>query len=112
MQIVSLIFSLIVVFVIFEMLRKRKIKEEYSILWFFIGGLFLIISLFPQSIDYLGNLLGISYSPTIILLIFIAFIFLVLIHFSVVISRIQNQNKDLIQEIGLLKKELDDCKTS
>lgn len=112
MQIISLIFSLVVIFTIFEMVRKRKIKEEYSILWFFIGGFFLIISLFPQLIDYLGALFGISYAPTVILLIFIAFIFLVLIHFSVVISRLQNQNKDLIQEIGLLKKELDDCKTS
>ena len=112
MQIISLVFSVFILYIIFEMVRKKKIKEEYSILWFGIGFIFLLISAFPGVIDKLGNLFGIAYAPTLILLLLIAFILVVLIHFSVVLSKLSEKNKDLIQEVGLLKHELDSFKNS
>jgi len=110
MQIVSLLFSGFILYFIFEMVRKKKIKEEYSIVWFIMGFVFLFISIFPTVIDKLGKIFGIAYAPTLILLFLIAFILTVLIHFSVVLSRLSEKNKDLIQEIGLLKYELDETK--
>ena len=112
MQIISLIFSGFILYIIFEMVKKKKIKEEYSILWFIMGLIFLFISAFPNIIDKLGSLFGIAYAPTLILLLLIAFILAVLIHFSVVLSRLSEKNKDLIQEVGLLKHELDSFKNS
>ncbi|VAY87971.1 hypothetical protein MNB_ARC-1_1243 [hydrothermal vent metagenome] len=92
------------------MVKNRKIKEEYSILWFFMGFGFLALSMFPNTIDILGNIFSISYAPTLILLFLFAFVLLVLIHFSIVLSKLSEQNKDLIQEVGLLKHELDNFK--
>ncbi len=112
MQIISLLFSGLILYIIFEMVRKKKIKEEYSILWFIMGLIFLFISAFPSIIDKLGNLFGIVYAPTLIILLLIAFILTVLIHFSVVLSKLSEKNKELIQEIGLLKYELDSFKNS
>lgn len=112
MQIISLIFSGFILYIIFEMVKKKKIKEEYSILWFIMGLIFLFVSVFPSIIDKLGSLFGIAYAPTLILLLLIAFILAVLIHFSVVLSRLSEKNKDLIQEVGLLKHELDSFKNS
>lgn len=112
MQIISLLFSGFILYSIFEMVRKKKIKEEYSILWFFMGLVFLFLSIFPNVIDMLGNLFGIAYAPTLILLLLFTFVLSVLIHFSVVLSKLSEKNKDLIQEVGLLKHELDDFKNT
>ena len=109
-QIISLLFSGLILYTIFEMVRKKKIKEEYSILWFIMGLTFLFLSLVPTTIDTLGNLFGIAYAPTLILLLLFAFVLSVLIHFSVVLSKLSEKNKDLIQEVGLLKYELDNIK--
>lgn len=112
MQLASLLFSSFIIYTIFEMVRKKRIAEEYSILWFFMGFIFLVISIFPNSIDLLGTFFGISYAPTLILLLLFVFVLSVLIHFSVVLSTLSEKNKDLIQEVGLLKHELDDLKNT
>ena len=110
MQIISLLFSGFIIYTIFEMVRKKKISEEYSILWFLMGIAFLLVSLLPQVIDILGRIFDISYAPTLILLILIGFILAVLIHFSIALSKLSEKNKNLIQEVGLLKYELEHLK--
>lgn len=105
-QILSFLFSGFILYTIFEMVKKKKIKEEYSILWFFMGFIFLIVSIYPNIIDILGNLLGILYAPTLIFLFLFAFILSILIHFSIVLSKLSEKNKTLIQEIGILKHEV------
>lgn len=100
-QFFSIVFSLVVFSAIFWLVKRRKVKEEYSILWFATALVFLYMSLDRYAVDRLGNLFGIAYKPTIILLIIAGFITLVLVHITVVITRLADQNKELIQELGL-----------
>ncbi len=109
-QLLSVSFSLFIFILIFEMVRKKRIKEEYSLLWFFMGSVFFLLSLFPSTIDFLGKLFGIHYAPTLILLIIIGFLIMLMIHFSIVISKLSNVNKELLQEMGLLKNEIETLK--
>ena len=81
--------------------QHRKVKEEYSILWFATALVFLYMSLDRYAVDRLGSLFGIAYKPTIILLLIAGFITLVLVHITVVITRLTDQNKEMIQELGL-----------
>jgi hypothetical protein len=100
-QFISIIFSLAVFSAIFWLVKRRKVKEEYSILWFVTALVFLYLSLDRYAVDRLGNLFGIAYKPTVILLIIAGFMTLVLVHITVVITRLADQNKELIQELGL-----------
>jgi hypothetical protein len=100
-QFFSIIFSVIVFAAIFWLVKRRKVKEEYSILWFATALVFLYMSLDRYAVDRLGDLFGIAYKPTILLLIISGFITLVLVHITVVITRLTDQNKELIQELGL-----------
>jgi hypothetical protein len=100
-QFISILFSLSVFISIFLLVKHRKVKEEYSILWFATALVFLYMSLDRYAVDRLGNLFGIAYKPTIILLIIAGFITLVLVHITVVITRLTDQNKEVIQELGL-----------
>ncbi|MFO7766097.1 MAG: DUF2304 family protein [Pelovirga sp.] len=100
-QFFSILFSLFIFFFIFSLVKNRRVKEEYSILWFTMSFFLLYLSLDRYAIDRLGSLFGIAYPPSILTLMTTGFTFLLLIHITVVVTRLSDQNKELIQEMGL-----------
>jgi hypothetical protein len=100
-QFFSILFSLFIFFFIFSLVKKRRIKEEYSLLWFTMSLFLIYMSLDRFAIDRLGKLVGVAYPPSVLMLMTTGFTFLMLIHISVVISRLSEQSNDLIQEMGL-----------
>jgi len=102
--------SFAMIFFILELIRKKKLKEEYSLLWLFFGGLFLFFSLWRKSLDYLAQFIGIEYPPAAIFLVLFAAMFSILIHYSTVISKMSDNIKNLVQELGLLELELKNIK--
>lgn len=100
-QFFSIIFSLFIFFFIFSLVKNRRVKEEYSILWFAMSFFLLYLSLDRYAIDRLGSLFGIAYPPSVLTLMTTGFTFLLLIHMTVVVTRLSDQNKELIQEMGL-----------
>ena len=102
-QVFSILFSLFIFFFIFTLVKNRRIREEYSLLWFAMSGCFLYLSLDRYAIDRLGDLFGVAYKPIVFTLLTTGFIFLLLIHLTAVITRLSEQNKELIQEMGLLQ---------
>jgi hypothetical protein len=100
-QIFSIAFSLAIFFFIFSLVKNKRIKEEYSILWFAMSLVFFYLSVDRFAIDRLGSLFGIDYKPSILILLTTGFIFLVMIHITVVITRLSEESKELIQELGL-----------
>jgi hypothetical protein len=89
---------------ILEMVRRRKLQEEYSILWLFGSALILVLSLKKDWLDSLAQAVGIAYAPSFLFLVGILFILLILIHFSIAISRLHQMNKKMAQEIALMKE--------
>jgi hypothetical protein len=89
---------------ILEMVRRRKLREEYSILWLFGSALILVLSLKQDWLDRLAHMVGIAYPPSFLFLVGILFILLILIHFSIAISKLYQMNKKMAQEIALLKE--------
>ena len=100
-QFFSIIFSLSIFCFIFGLVKNRRIKEEYSILWFAMSFFLLYMSFDRRAIDRLGSLFGIAYPPSVLTLMTTGFTFLLLIHLTVVMTRLFEQNKELIQEMGL-----------
>jgi len=88
---------------ILEMVRRRKLREEYSILWLFGSAMILVLSLKKDWLDSLAHSVGIVYPPSFLFLVGILFILLILIHFSIAISKLHQMNKKMAQELGLLK---------
>ena len=92
------------------LIRNKRIKEEFAILWLFFGGVFLFLSVWRGSIEVIVRILGIAYAPAAIFLILIIAIISILIHLSLITSRLTDQAKVMIQELGLLKMEMDTMK--
>lgn len=111
-QYVAIFGSIVLLLFIFELIRKKKLKEKYSLLWFFVALLFLVFSLWREGLEEISRLLGIQYPPATLFLIFLLGYLLIMVHYSIVISKISDMVKDLTQEVGILKQELSKLKGS
>lgn len=105
-QILSIIGSIFIIVFLAELVRSRRLKENYSLLWFGIAFVFLFFSLWRDSLEYVAALLGIGYAPAALFLVLIIGLYLVSLHFSVVISRLSEKTKNLNQEIGMLNLKI------
>ena len=101
----SMLVSLVVLLVIFELVRQRKLKEEFSVLWLFIGIGILFFANGYDSILQITYLIGAKTSTTIVFIFAILILFAMNLHFSIRISQMSNHIKNLTQEIALLKVE-------
>lgn len=109
-QYVSILGSLVFIGLIVMLIRNKKIKEEFAILWLFFGLVFLFLSVWRGSLEIIARILGIAYAPAAIFLILIIAIISILIHLSLITSRLTDQARIMTQELGLLKMEMDAMK--
>ena len=104
-QIISIIGSSLFLILIIELIRRKLLKEAYAIIWLIFGCLFLFFSCWRKALDYIAEAIDIVYAPAMLFLLLIIAITLVLIQFSVVISRQNDQIRTLTQDIALLKQQ-------
>ena len=90
---------------ILEMVRRRRLREEYSILWLFGSVVILVLSIKQDWLVGIAHAVGIAYPPSFLFLVGILFIIMILIHFSITISKLHQMNKRIAQEMALLKAD-------
>ncbi len=105
-QLVAIAVSLLLFLLIMYLIRSQRLKEEYSLLWIFFSLIFILFSFWRSGLDYISELIGVAYPPAALFMILLMAIFLILIEFSIIISKLADKNKSLAQEIGLLKQRL------
>ena len=110
LQSIAIIASILFLLLILFLIQRKRIKEEYSLLWIFFAIVFIVFSFWRGGLDFIAQLLGIAYPPAALFLILLMAVFLILIEFSIIISKLSDKNKTLAQEIGILKQELEKLK--
>jgi len=105
-QILAILGSGSVLVVVIELIRRGRLKEKYSLLWLFAGGILLIFSLSRDLLEYVSHLIGVHYPPSFLFLLAFLFLLLITLHFSVVLSGLSDKNKQLAQEVALLRQEM------
>ena len=104
--------SVTLLLLVFELIRRGRLKERYALLWLFSGVTLLLLSLYRGLLEFLARLVGIYYPPSLLFLIAFIFLLLITLHFSSVISGLAEKNKKLAQEVGLLRQAMDELKGS
>jgi len=107
-QIVSIIVTGGMFAVIFELLRRKRLMERYALLWLFASAVLLALAVWKGLLTTIAHAIGIYYPPSALFVIAFGFILVMLLHFSLVISRLADQNKILAQRLGLLQQRLDE----
>ena len=98
--------AIILLLVIFELIRSRRLQERYALLWLLTGIVILILSAWRGALSRLADLVGIAYPPSALFILAAFFILLVLLHYSTVISRLSEQNTILAQRLAILENRL------
>jgi hypothetical protein len=94
--------------VIFELVRRKRLMERYAILWLVAGGIVLVLGLWQGLLTTLSHAVGIYYPPSALFAVAFVFVLVLLVHFSMTISRLSDQSKVLAQRLALLQRRVDD----
>jgi hypothetical protein len=105
-QLISLLGATLFMIMIFRLIVRGRLREEYSIVWIICTIILIVFSIWRKGLEHISLLLGVYYPPSLIFLAAIFAIIVFLVHLSVVNSKLQNQIKDLTQEMAYLKQEM------
>ena len=105
-QVVAIVGSIFLLVVIMYLIRRERLKEGYSILWLLVGIAMIVFSVFAGLLDQLAHLLGIAYAPAVLFLILVAGLFVLALHFSLLLSRYDKRIRRLAQEHAILKQQI------
>lgn len=105
-QAVALGVSMTLLVVVLELVRRRKLNEEYSFLWILSSLGLLIVAVKRDTLHTAARWLGVYYPPALLLLLLILIVFVASLCFSVVVSRQRKQIERLIEDTAILSAEV------
>ena len=104
-SIVASIASLLLLLIVFELIRSRRLRERYAILWLVTGFVLLVLSAWRGGLNTIAGWFGVTgYPPAVLFAVATLFILAVLLHYSTVISKLADQNVILAQRLALLEQ--------
>lgn len=99
--------SFTLVLVVLELIRSRRLRERYALLWLATGLVLTGLSAWRHGLNTIARWFGVrSYPPAVLFAVGLLFILAVLLHYSTVISRLSDQSVVLAQRVALLEEEL------
>jgi hypothetical protein len=112
-SIAGAIASLALIGLILELIRSRRLRERYALLWLLTGLVLLVFSVWRGGLNTIAGWAGVTgYPPAVLFALGLLFVIVVLLHYSTVISKLTDQNTILAQRLALLESELVERATS
>jgi hypothetical protein len=103
---VALIGALVVLVVVLELVRRRRLQERYSMLWIATALVLFVLAIWRSALQEISDAVGIRYPPTTLFIAAGGFFLLMLLHYATVLSRLTDQNTRLAQQLALLEERL------
>jgi cell division protein FtsW (lipid II flippase) len=101
--------SILLLLVVFELIRSRRLRERYALLWVMTGIVLLVLSAWRGGLNTIAGWVGVqTYPPAVLFAVSLLFVLAVLLHYSTVISKVTDQNVILAQRVALLELELNE----
>ena len=105
-QAVAVVSSLVLLGAVIHLIRRGSLKAGYSIIWFVVGLVLVGLSVVTRLLDGFAQLVGIDYSPAALVLVIGGGLFLLALHYSVMVTKHDRRIRELAQEHALLRAEL------
>ena len=106
-SIAATVVSLLLLLGVFELIRSRRLRERYALLWLATGVVLVVLSAWRGGLNTIAGWFGVrGYPPAVLFAVGLLFVILVLLHYSTVISRLSDQSTILAQRIALLEAKL------
>src|SRR3954469_11491081 len=104
LQIVAVISTGLLLLAVLELVRRRRMLERYAIVWLGSALALLALSAWSGLLTTVASAIGIHYPPSALFVIAFGFILVLLLHFSIAVSRLADQSKVLAQRVALLEE--------
>lgn len=108
-SVVASLIALVLLVIILELIRSRRLQERYAVLWLITAVTMLVLAIWRDGLAQIADLVGIAYPPSALFVLVSLFILAVLLHYSTVISRLSDQNRILAQRLALLECDLEEA---
>ncbi|MBU1205380.1 MAG: DUF2304 domain-containing protein [Proteobacteria bacterium] len=106
-KIFAIVASILIMMIVVELVRRRRLREEYSWLWLLTGAVIILLVVWYDLLVFITHLIG-AIAPTTTLFIFgLLFLMLISLHYSMQISKLSHQIKEMAQQLTLLKGQVD-----
>ena len=102
LRVIGIVGSLALLLLILELVRRRQLKEEYTVLWVLTGVVLLVLAAWEGLLRMVAEAIGASSEASMLYFFGILFVMLLLLHFSVRVSRLERRVTSMVQEIALL----------
>jgi hypothetical protein len=96
------------ILLILELVRRKRLMERYALLWLFSAAVLLVLAAWKGLLTTIAFSVGIHYPPSLLFAAAFGAELLLLLHFSLAVSSLTDQNKILAQRVGLLQRRLDE----
>lgn len=111
-RVISLALSFSIFLFVVWLIRERRLREKYALLWLFTSLSIILLTISRRALEITALAIGINYPPALLFLVGVLFLIMVNIGHSVSLSRLSETNRNMAQEIALLKKEMEEVKKS
>jgi len=110
LRIVLIIGSVLFFAFIVNMVRTKKLELKYALIWLLTSFSFVVMSVFPQTVFFVAEILAVEVPANALFLCIIFLLLLMVFALTVAVSRQAGRIKRLVQEMGMLKSEINDKK--
>jgi hypothetical protein len=107
-SIAAAIASLVLLIAVLELVRRRRLREKYALLWILTAIVLLVLSVWRGAVTSIATTLGVSYGPTVLFAVGALFVLVVLLHYSTVISALTDRTVVLAQKVASLEQRIDE----
>ncbi|MHA7285123.1 DUF2304 domain-containing protein [Arthrobacter sp. MDT3-44] len=105
--IAAFVLAIIIVAVVLDLLRRKKIREKYAALWLIVGAATVVLGAFPQLLAIAAETVGVEIPSNLLFALGILFVLGVLLHLSVEISSVEDETRALAEEVAILRAQLE-----
>jgi hypothetical protein len=100
--------TLALLLLVFELVRRKRLSERYAILWLLAAATLFVLAVWKGLLTSLSHDVGIYYPPSALFAVAIGLIAMILLNFSLAVSRLSDQNKILAQRLSLVQQRLEE----
>jgi hypothetical protein len=111
-QVVAIVGAVALLVIVLELVRRRRLMERYALLWLLSAVVILGLAVWQDALERIASLMGIVAAPNALFFVAVAFILLLLLHFSAAMSRLSDQSKVIAQRHAILEQRVRELEAS
>jgi hypothetical protein len=106
LNILTVAVGVLLLVVIFELLRRRQLREKYAVLWIVVGLSVIPLAVFPRGLDAIAGLIGVASGASLVLFLGVLLLLFISTHLSWEVSRLEEETRTLAEEVALIRTQL------